>query len=279
MPADFSFFAPAPAAGVMSRTTTPLPTPRADWALFLDFDGTLAHIAATPCGVSIDPRLRPTLAALDEALDGAVALVSGRALAQLDDLLTPLVLPAAGLHGLERRRADGTIARAQEPAAQIAVVRQRLRAFAARVPGVLLEDKGLSLALHYRDAPELQADCLRAADEALAASGGGLHLLEGKMIYEIKSDGTNKGTAIEAFLAEPPFAGRTPAFFGDDVTDEDGFAAVNRRGGVTVRVGDGAKTMARWRIASVGALLTWLAKVPEAIAIDAKNNAAAGSER
>jgi trehalose 6-phosphate phosphatase len=278
MPADFSFSAPAPPAGVMSRTT-PLPTPRADWALFLDFDGTLAHIAATPCGVSIDPRLRPTLAALNEALDGAVALVSGRTLAQLDDLLTPLVLPAAGLHGLERRRADGTIARAQEPAAEIAVVRQRLRAFAARVPGVLLEDKGLSLALHYRDAPERQADCLRAADEAVAASGGGLHLLEGKMIYEIKSDGTNKGTAIEAFLAEPPFAGRTPAFFGDDVTDEDGFAAVNRRGGVTVCVGDGAKTMARWRIASVGALLTWLAKVPEAIAIDAKNNAATGGER
>ncbi len=235
--------------------------------------------AASPCGVSVDPGLRPTLAALREALGGAVALVSGRTLAQLDDLLTPLVLPAAGLHGLERRRADGTIARAQEPAAEIAVVRQRLRAFAARAPGVLLEDNGLSLALHYRDAQHLKEECRRAVAAALAASGGGLHLLEGKMMFEIKVDGSDKGTAIEAFLAEPPFAGRTPAFFGDDVTDEDGFAAVNRHGGVTVRVGDGAKTMARWRIASVGALLTWLAKVPEAIAIDAKNNAATGSER
>ena len=169
--------------------------------------------------------------------------------------------------------------RVAEPTVALATVRERLRAFAAGVPGVLLEDKGMSLALHYRNARDRDADCRLAAYEALAAGGAGLHLIEGKMIYEIKSDGTDKGTAIEAFLAEPPFAGRRPAFFGDDVTDEDGFAAVNRRGGVTVCVGDGAKTMARWRIASVGALLTWLAKVPEALAIDARNNAAAGSKR
>ena len=259
----------------MSRDTTPLPTPRADWALFLDFDGTLANIAASPCGVSVDPGLRPTLAALREALGGAVALVSGRTLAKLDELLAPLVLPAAGLHGLERRRADGTITRADEAeaAGPLAAVRERLTAFAAAAPGVLLEDKGLTLALHYRDAQHLKAECRRAVAEALAASGGGLHLLEGKMMFEIKVDGSDKGTAIEAFLAEPPFAGRTPAFFGDDVTDEDGFAAVNRHGGVTVRVGDGAATAARWRIASVDALLVWLAKAPAAITVAAKTSA------
>ncbi len=259
----------------MSRDTTPLPTPREDWALFLDFDGTLANIAASPCGVSVDPGLRPTLAALREALGGAVALVSGRTLAKLDELLAPLVLPAAGLHGLERRRADGTITRADEAeaAGPLAAVRARLTAFAAAAPGVLLEDKGLTLALHYRDAQHLKEECRRAVAAALAASGGGLHLLEGKMMFEIKVDGSDKGTAIEAFLAEPPFAGRTPAFFGDDVTDEDGFAAVNRRGGVTVRVGDGAATAARWRIASVDALLLWRAKAPAAITVAAKTSA------
>ena len=156
--------------------------------------------------------------------------------------------------------------RVREPSAAIEAVRVRLRAFAAGAPGVLLEDKGMSLALHYRNARGRDADCRLAAYEALAAGGAGLHLIEGKMIYEIKSDGADKGTAIEAFLAEPPFAGRRPAFFGDDITDEDGFAAVNRRGGVTVRVGDGGATAARWRIDTVSELLDWLAQAPAAIA-------------
>ncbi len=250
----------------MTRKTDTLPPPEPDWALFLDFDGTLAHIAATPCAANVDPRLPATLAALLELLDGAVALVSGRSLDELDALLAPMVLPAAGVHGLERRRADGTVVRVREPSAALETVRGRLRAFAATVPGVLLEDKGVSLALHYRNARDRDADCRLAAYEALAAGGAGLHLIEGKMIYEIQSDGADKGTAIEAFLAEPPFAGRRPAFFGDDITDEDGFAAVNRRGGVTVRVGDGAATAARWRIDTVSELLDWLARAPAAIA-------------
>ena len=250
----------------MTGKTNTLPAPGPDWALFLDFDGTLAHIAATPCAATIDPRLPPALVALHAALDGAVALASGRSLAELDALLAPLVLPTAALHGLERRRADGTIVRVREPTAALAVVRERLRAFADGAPGVLLEDKGMSLALHYRNARGRDADCRLAAYEALAAGGAGLHLIEGKMIYEIKSDGADKGTAIEAFLAEPPFAGRRPAFFGDDITDEDGFAAVNRRGGVTVRVGDGGATAARWRIDTVSELLDWLAQAPAAIA-------------
>ncbi len=250
----------------MNQSTNALPDPRPDWALFLDFDGTLADIAATPCAANIDPRLPPALVALHAALNGAVALASGRSLSQLDALLAPLVLPAAGLHGLERRRADGTIVRVPEPTVALAAARERLRAFAAGAPGVLLEDKGMSLALHYRNARDRGDGCRRAAAEALAAGGAGLHLIEGKMIYEIKAEGADKGTAIEAFLAEPPFAGRLPAFFGDDITDEDGFAAVNRRRGVTVRVGDGAATAARWRIDTVGALLDWLERAPAAIA-------------
>ncbi len=251
---------------VIAMNTTTLPAPQADWALFLDFDGTLADIAASPCRVSIDPRLPATLAALSDALDGAVALVSGRPLAQLDAILAPLVLPACGLHGLERRRADGSVIRAEGPTAALAAARQRLGAFAATASGVVLEDKGLSLALHYRGAPEREADCRDAAEAALAAGGGELHLLDGKMIFELKPHGANKGSAIEAFLAEAPFAGRVPAFAGDDRTDEDGFDAVNRRGGVTVRVGDGASTRARWRIGTVDELLVWLAAAPAAIA-------------
>ena len=270
------FAAPVSAAtgGVMTGSAGPLPRVGADWAIFLDFDGTLVEIAASPCRVRIDPRLRPTLEALCESLNGAVALVSGRSLAQLDALLSPLVLPAAGLHGLERRRADGTVVRAGQSAAALAAVRARLQAFADAAPGVLLEDKGLSLALHYRGAPGKQDDCRRVVAEALAASGAGLHLLEGKMVYEIKPEGADKGSAIEAFLAEPPFAGRIPAFVGDDLTDEDGFAVVNRHGGVTVCVWDGAPTAARWRVASVSDLLAWLSAAPAAIAADAEGDSA-----
>lgn len=250
----------------MSAAPTALPAPQPDWALFFDFDGTLADIASSPCGVRVDPRLAPALAALSQALDGAVALVSGRPLEQLDALLAPLVLPAAGLHGLERRRTDGTVARGASPMAALDAARKRLQAFTATAPGVLMEDKGLSLALHYRAAPAREADCRRVISEALAAGGAGLHLLEGKMVLELKPDAADKGTAIEAFLAEPPFAGRVPAFVGDDRTDEDGFAVVNRRGGVTVRVGDGAPTSARWRVDTVAELLAWLTTAPAAIA-------------
>ena len=240
-------------------THPPLPTPRPDWALFLDFDGTLVEIAPAPCAVAPAPRLRPMLAALAVRLGGAVALVSGRPLADLDWLLAPLVLPAAGLHGLERRRADGAILRAEAPEEALAAARARLADFAARTPGVLLEDKGLTLALHYRGAPERAADCRRAARDAAAVAGGALHLLEGKMVVELRPEGGDKGAAIAAFLAEPPFAGRTPVFAGDDRTDEDGFAVVAARGGISLRVGDGRDSVAQYRIASVEALLDWLA--------------------
>lgn len=237
----------------------PLPAPHSDWALFLDFDGTLVEIAPAPSAVRLSPRLRPMLEALATRLDGAVALVSGRPLAELDRLLAPLVLPAAGLHGLERRRADGRILRSPAPQAALDAARARLAAFVAETPGVLLEDKGLTLALHFRSAPERAAACRRAAADALAAAQGALRLLEGKMVFELRPEGGDKGEAVAAFLAEPPFAGRKPVFAGDDVTDEDAFAIVTERGGIAVRVGDGAPSRARYRVPSVEALLDWLA--------------------
>ncbi|MFQ5785181.1 MAG: trehalose-phosphatase [Alphaproteobacteria bacterium] len=245
-----------------------MPTPRGDWALFLDFDGTLADIAVSPCAVRVDPRLRPTLAALADALDGAVALVSGRPIAQLDALLSPLVVAAAGQHGLERRRTDGTVTRVDVPTAALERVSERLQTFSAVTPGVLFEDKGLALALHFRGAPERAEACRQAVDAALAAAADRLQVLAGKMVLEIKPAGGNKGAAIEAFMAEPPFAGRLPVFAGDDRTDEDGFVAVERMGGVAIRVGDGAPTAATRRVDSVNALLAWLADVPAAIAGD-----------
>jgi trehalose 6-phosphate phosphatase len=240
-----------------------LPRPANDWALFLDFDGTLAEIAERPDEVSVHPPLPSTLAAVSGALDGALAIVSGRPLLQIDALLAPLTLPVAGLHGLERRDAGGHVVRADAPAGELKSARRALADFVRGAPGLVLEDKGLTLALHFRQAPERCVECRRAVDRVLANGSGALHLLEGKMVYEIKPAAIDKGRAIAAFLGEPPFAGRVPVFAGDDVTDEDGFALVNGRGGVSIRVGDGTATRAGWRAASVGEFLDWLDGLPD----------------
>jgi trehalose 6-phosphate phosphatase len=240
-----------------------LPRPARDWALFLDFDGTLAEIAEHPDDVNIHPPLPSTLAAVSEALDGALAIVSGRPLRQIDALLAPLTLPVAGLHGLERRDAGGRVVRAESPAGELESARRALAEFVRGAPDLVLEDKGLTLALHFRRAPTRRAECRRAVDRALAKGSGALHVLEGKMVYEIKPTGVDKGKAIAAFLGEPPFAGRVPVFAGDDVTDEDGFALVNGRGGVSIRVGDGTATRAGWRAASVDEFLDWLDGFPD----------------
>jgi len=240
-----------------------LPPPAQDWALFLDFDGTLAEIAEHPDAVSVHPPLPSTLAAVSEALDGALAIVSGRPLLQIDALLAPLTLPVAGLHGLERRDAGGHVVRVEAPTGELERVRRGLADLVRGTPGLVLEDKGATLALHFRQAPERRAECRRAVARVLANGSGALHLVEGKMVYEIKPTGVDKGGAIAAFLGEPPFTGRVPVFAGDDVTDEDGFALVNRRGGVSIRVGDGGATRAGWRAASVGEFLDWLDGLPE----------------
>jgi trehalose 6-phosphate phosphatase len=240
-----------------------LPRPAHDWALFLDFDGTLAEIAERPDDVSVHPPLPSTLAAVSEALDGALAIVSGRPLLEIDALLAPLTLPVAGLHGLERRDGGGRVARANAPSGELKSARRVLADFVRGAPGLVLEDKGLTLALHFRQSPARRAECRRAVDRALADGSGALHVLEGKMVYEIKPAEIDKGKAIAAFLSEPPFAGRVPVFAGDDITDEDGFAMVNRLGGVSIRVGDGAATRAGWRAASVDEFLDWLDRLPD----------------
>lgn len=224
-------------------------------ALFLDFDGTLLSIAPRPQDVRVDDALIGLLGGLQGRLAGALAIVSGRPLRELDVLLAPMVLPAAGQHGVERRTVQGEV-HWYAPRAPAAAVR-RLTAFAASRPGLILEDKGASLTLHYRLAPHL-ADAVQREMRALAEEfGPGLQLLTGKKVYELKPVGVDKGVAIRLFMDERPFRGRRPVFVGDDATDEDGFEAVNLLGGHSVKVGAG-QSAARFRLRDVSAVHAWL---------------------
>jgi trehalose 6-phosphate phosphatase len=227
------------------------------WALFLDVDGTLLEIAETPESVRVPPNLKHVLSEASSRLGGALALVSGRPIADLDRLFAPLRLCASGVHGCERRNPDGTIDRPEVAPEALAPVRQELQAFAARHPGLLVEDKGFGVALHFRLAPEL-ADQARALMDALCRKLGPQFALQsGKCVMEIRPTGFSKGTSIRAFMHVPPFAGRTPVFIGDDLTDEDGFAVVNELGGVSIKVGD-APTVAQQRLASVRDVWRWI---------------------
>jgi trehalose 6-phosphate phosphatase len=241
----------------MSDARVP-PSPDPASAFFLDADGTLLEIAATPDAARPDPGLIGTLAALQRVSGGALALLSGRRIADLDRIFAPLVLPAAGIHGLERRRADGHVETMAD--ASIATLRRPLAEFVAGERGVLLEDKGLSLALHYRGAPAREEAVRAFARSLLSKTGGTLRLLEGKMVVEFHASHADKGRAIEAFMAEAPFRGRRPVFAGDDVTDEDGFRAVAKLGGVGIRIGLAGPSAAAYRLPSVAALHVWLRK-------------------
>lgn len=232
----------------------PPPDPRPDWAWFLDVDGTLIEIAPTPSAIHVPPDLPGVLRALADRHGGALALVSGRSAENIERLVRPYRFPAAGLHGMERMTAAGEIRR-PEPLPGLAAIRARLRAVEGG--GVLVEDKSLSLALHYRLAPEREAAC-RAVAEAAVAAHPEFSLLAGKMVFEVKPRGVDKGTALKAFMAEPPFAGRVPVFVGDDVTDEHGFEAANALGGITVLVGPERATAARFRLDDVAACGAWL---------------------
>jgi trehalose 6-phosphate phosphatase len=178
-----------------------------------------------------------------------------------------LRLSAAGLHGLERRNLCSGVVRAEPDPGVMAAPRAALDRFARDHEGVLLEDKDLTLALHYRNAPQWADEARRLVRAAAAASGGALVLLEGKMVLELKPPDADKGQAIAAFMEEPPFRGRLPVFAGDDVTDEAGFAAINRLGGVSVRIGAEARaTAAHYGRRDVSSVQDWLSGLLGAIA-------------
>lgn len=231
-------------------------------ALFLDVDGTLLEIAPRPELVRVPDGLPSLIVRLSAQREGALALISGRPLAQLDRLFQPWQGAAAGLHGLERRRADGILACVVDGASAAALdrLRPKLAALAADGTGLILEDKGGTLALHYRAAPQREAEIRAVVDALHHGIGSVLRLITGKMVVEFQPRSADKGRAIAAFLAEPPFLGRRPIFVGDDTTDEDGFAEIRRRGGLAVRVGPfGDATIANYCLPSAEAVLAWLA--------------------
>lgn len=230
-------------------------------AFFLDFDGTLAPIVTDPADARIAAHMHAALARLEHAAGGALAIVSGRSIAQLDRLLHPLRLPAAGVHGLERRDAAASLTRFPvDPASEFRIARLAGRFVKGR-PGLLAEVKPGSVALHYRKRPELEADCLAFARET-AREDSNIRVVEGRKVVEMKLSARSKGDAIADFMSEPPFRGRRPFFAGDDATDEAGFAIVNEMGGVSLKVGPG-RTAARYRIADETAFAAWLAALNE----------------
>lgn len=233
-----------------------------DWrdaAWFLDFDGTLVELAATPDAVVVAPGLVQVLAALSEQLGGRLAIVSGRPIAQIDAMLAPLKLPVAGVHGAERRDAQGQLHVAAAPALDQALL--ILRALVMAHEGLLLEEKRGALALHYRLAPGLKTACEQAMEAALAATPG-MVLLRGKMVLELKPAASNKGSALAEFLQEAPFKGHKPVFAGDDTTDEAGIAYAQQLGGMGVKIGAGPSA-AHYRLDSVQALHAQLAQAAQ----------------
>jgi trehalose 6-phosphate phosphatase len=240
----------------VSRTPPTDAPPRvgAGSALFLDFDGTLAEIADTPEAATVDAGLADVLAALARRLDGALAVVSGRPLAELDARLGA-AFAGAGQHGAELRRRPGDTPRARAPTGLDAVTRALRRCYGADTQ-LRIEDKGASVALHYRQAPERGHECLQAL-RGLVEPWPALEVIAGKCVAEARARGADKGAALRALAREAPFAGRAPVFVGDDRTDEDGFAAACAAGGYGVKVGDGA-TLARYRCASVAEVRAWL---------------------
>lgn len=255
---------PTPPFPVATALPSPPPLPD-DAALFLDVDGCLLPFAPRPDAVEVPPALVERLVVLQTALGGALALVSGRNLATLDRLFAPAGFAAAGLHGVERRRAGDVGAAGHVPQA-LMQVRDAALALVDAHPGALLEDKGAAIALHWRMvAPAgipAAAAALRVFAETALARLPGYQLQPGDHVIELRPQHADKGSAIVGFLEEAPFAGRVPVFAGDDLTDEPGFRAVNARGGISILVGDRPGSAARFRLPDPAAVHAWLGVTP-----------------
>jgi trehalose 6-phosphate phosphatase len=232
-----------------------------EWAILLDVDGTILDLAPTPNEVTVPASLRDTMSRLSERTGGALALVSGRSLSDLDALFAPLRLPAVAGHGAELRRfAGGAPEAAGEPSLDPAL-RRKLRTVGRIAAGVLIEDKGYSVALHYRMAPDMEqvvrAEVDRIRIENPAAP---IEILPGKSVLEIKQAGFNKGTGVRALMAQPPFASRQPIFIGDDVTDESVFEMIAEFDGLAFSVGRIASGVSGY-FAKPEAVRGWLSRI------------------
>jgi trehalose 6-phosphate phosphatase len=242
------------------------PIPPSPFALFLDVDGTLIDIAPRPDAVFVPPALRQALAILDDHLGGAIALVSGRTIADLDRLFEPLRLRASGVHGAEIRWSRSGAIESLPEALLPTGVMTALDRLAGRYPGTLLENKSFSAAIHYRAVPDVGprlAEELQALVASLAVAD--LVILPGHMVFEVKRATFDKGKAISRFLASETFAGRTPVFVGDDVTDEPGFEAVRTRGGLAYSVG-AMRPQASAAFNAPDQVRAWLARLAQDLA-------------
>jgi trehalose 6-phosphate phosphatase len=244
------------------------PAPRsslAGHALYLDIDGTILDLAPSPDAVEVPVWMVPLLQRLSRKLDGAVAFVSGRTIAAIDDLFRPLSLPAVGVHGGEIRcTPNGEIMIDEQLTAELQAAEPLLREAIARIRGVQLENKRSVIALHYRSVPERGREVLKIAELVAASLGGQFGVLMGKCVVEIRPRHLTKGSAMRRLMERAPFRGRTPIFAGDDSTDEDAFEVVNTLDGISLRVGEEAPTAAKFRLADPGQLRGWLLDVADA---------------
>jgi trehalose 6-phosphate phosphatase len=224
-------------------------------ALFLDFDGTLVELAETPGGIQVDPRLRPLLDGLLRRLNGRLGIISGRAVADLERHIDCTGIAVSGSHGLELKLASG------EPiplmaSGELHEAREEVRGFAGTVPGLLVEEKPASVAVHFRKAPAEEERVTRFMSDLAGRSG--LTVQHGKLVAELRPWGADKGDALRALMSQPEFAGARPVFVGDDLTDEHAFEAARDLGGCGVLVGPPRPTAAQWRLADVEAVSAWL---------------------
>lgn len=240
-------------------SSLPAPPPlTANKALFLDFDGTLVDIATTPEDIRVAENLGGLLQCVARALDGALAVISGRAIASIDRYLGEAVQAVAGIHGAIRRDAQGALTTTAVNTDTLHICRAILKDFTSQHDGLLLEDKTISLALHFRTNPDLAEACARIVDQCVESAQGLFERLDGKMVVELKPARITKARALAAYMNEAPFQGRVPVFVGDDITDENGFAAVKDMGGFGVIVGPRTPTAATARLGSVAELHRWL---------------------
>jgi len=229
------------------------------WAMFLDIDGTLVDIAITPNAVTVPPMLPTILDGWQFRLRGALALISGRTLSQIDGLFHPQHYDAAGSHGQEWRQGGLSLLAVSDRSAEIAAVTGFARQLVEECPGLALERKTYSLVVHYRAAPDKRPDAERIAERIAARLGTGFRCINGKAVVEILPDGTDKAAAVSRFMNCAAYRGRQPVFAGDDISDEVCFELVNQMGGVSIHVGNNPSTKAMARLPSPTSLREWLA--------------------
>jgi trehalose 6-phosphate phosphatase len=238
-----------------ARLSPPALDPKAS-AVFLDLDGSIAEIAARPEEIGPDALLTSILERLCVTMEGRVAVLTGRSLEDADRILEGRIASVAAVHGLVRRMPDGSVARFPG-SPKLVEAKRLLLAFAQTQHGLIVEDKGLSMALHYRQVPQAER-AVRAATERIACASG-LTVQAGSMVSEVRTPGPDKGDSLKEFLNVTPFAGRMPVMVGDDLTDEHAFGAAEEMGGYGILVGQPRRTAARYRLASVADVRSWLA--------------------